>query len=108
MGSGQSRKNGEVPASMKKFNDFLEEQLKDPEFRQIWEETKVEYEVARQLILLRKQKGLTQSQLAERLNTKQSVISRIETGDQNITLENLMNIVKALGGQLQITISGLE
>lgn len=81
---------------MRKFNDFLEEQLQDPEFRQAWEETKVEYEVSRQLILLRKQKGLTQSQLVERLNTKQSVISRIEKGDQNITLENLMNIVKCL------------
>lgn len=93
---------------MRKFNDFLEEQFQDPEFRQAWEETKVEYEVARQLILLRKQKGLTQSQLAERLNTKQSVISRIENGDQNITLENLMNIVKALGGHLHISISGLD
>lgn len=93
---------------MRKFNDFLEEQFQDPEFHQAWEETKVEYEVARQLILLRKQKGLTQSQLAERLNTKQSVISRIENGDQNITLENLMNIVKALGGHLHISISGLD
>ncbi len=44
----------------------------------------------------RKQRGLTQNQLADLLNTSQSAIHRIEAGNQNLSLEMVNRIAKAL------------
>ncbi len=44
----------------------------------------------------RKQRGLTQHQLAELLNTSQSAIHRIEAGNQNLSLEMINRIATAL------------
>jgi UDP-N-acetylglucosamine 1-carboxyvinyltransferase len=48
----------------------------------------------------RQNKGLTQSQLAERLNTSQSAIARIEQGSQNLSVELLTRINRALEADL--------
>lgn len=45
----------------------------------------------------REKVGITQADLAKRLNTTQSVISRIESGKQNLTLDMLQRIAEALG-----------
>jgi len=44
----------------------------------------------------RKQRGLTQTQLAEALGTSQSAVARIEQGKQNVSLEMLARIGTAL------------
>ena len=41
-------------------------------------------------------KGLTQFQLAEKLNVHEKHICKIETGKQNVTLKTLEKIAKAL------------
>lgn len=89
---------------MSDLQNYLNERLQNPAFKEHWEDSRLEFEVARQLILLRKQAGLTQEELANRLHTQQSEISRIENGDQNISLEKLRNMVKAMGGNLEIHI----
>src|SRR6187200_1161335 len=48
----------------------------------------------------RKHRGLTQSQLAERLATSQSAINRIEKGHQNLSLEMLARIGSALDSEI--------
>jgi UDP-N-acetylglucosamine 1-carboxyvinyltransferase len=53
---------------------------------------------------LRETKGLTQSDLAKKLNTTQSAIARIESGNQNVSADMLKRIGKALGKNL-ITLS---
>ncbi len=50
--------------------------LKNPQFKKVLEQGKLEYEIARAIIEARINKGITQSELAQRLDTKQSVISR--------------------------------
>ncbi|MBU2445080.1 MAG: helix-turn-helix transcriptional regulator [Bacteroidetes bacterium] len=45
----------------------------------------------------REKVGITQADLAKRLNTTQSVISRIESGKQNLSLDMLQKIAEALG-----------
>ncbi len=45
-------------------------------------------------------KGLTQTQLAEKLATSQSAVARIEQGSQNVTLEMLTRISRALESEL--------
>lgn len=46
---------------------------------------------------LREEKGLTQEELAALLKTSQSTVARIETGNQNVTVEELNKISEALG-----------
>jgi UDP-N-acetylglucosamine 1-carboxyvinyltransferase len=49
---------------------------------------------------LREGKGLTQEEFAVLLKTSQSAVARIESGNQNLTLENLDNISEVLGHQI--------
>ncbi len=48
----------------------------------------------------RKHRGLTQTQLAEVLNTSQSAVNRIERGHQNLSLEMLARIGEALDSEI--------
>ncbi len=46
---------------------------------------------------IRDEKRMTQTDLAKKINTTQSVIARIEKGEQNLSAETLSNISEALG-----------
>lgn len=52
---------------------------------------------------LRKSKGLTQSALAKIMKVKREFISRIESGNQNITLETLIRIANAVGKEFKFS-----
>lgn len=49
--------------------------------------------------------GLTQEQVAERLGTKKSAISRIENHAENVTLSTLKSYADAVGRTLQIRLA---
>lgn len=74
----------------------LEKELKDSDFQKEWDESELEYVIAQNIIKYRKEKKLTQQDLAIVLQTSQSVISRIENADQNITIGYLKDVAKAL------------
>lgn len=76
--------------------------LKDPAFRKVYEESRLEYEIARAVIRARIEKGLTQKQLADKLNTKQSVISRVESANTTPSLSLLKRLAQALNTTLQV------
>jgi len=57
-------------------------------------------EIGSVVATMRKEKGLTQAQLANMLGTSQSAIHRIEKGDQNTSLEMIKKVSTALGGQI--------
>ena len=63
-----------------KFNDFLQEQLQDPEFRKEYEALQPEHAVVQAIIDARKNAGLTQKELSERTGIAQGDISKLETG----------------------------
>ena len=52
----------------------------------------------------RKKAGLTQQQLAEKIGTKKSYISRLENGKCDIQLSTLYKIFEGLGKRISITI----
>lgn len=55
---------------------------------------------------LRKEKNLTQEQLAQKCGTTKNYISRIENDASDIRLSTLMRIIqKGLGGQLRLTVN---
>ena len=60
--------------------------------------------VARMLQVARWSAGLSQAELAERLGTKKSSISRIESGAQNITVDYVSNYARALGKEAVLTV----
>ena len=62
------------------------------------------YEVAEQLKQARKSLNVTQEDLAERVGTKKSNISRFESGRYNPSLDFLIRIADSLGKQLHIKI----
>lgn len=53
--------------------------------------------VALEITKERERAGLSQKQLASKLKTTQSVISRIESGKQNVSLELLQRLAEAFG-----------
>ncbi len=53
---------------------------------------------------LRERKGLTQSQLASKIKTKKTAISRIENHAEDIRLSTLEKIAEALGHELRVQI----
>lgn len=88
-----------------RFRDFIEEMKKDEKFRVEYERASLLIDFARELISLRKSKGLTQEQLANLVGTKKSNISRIERGLQNLSVEMMIKIANALGTKLNISLN---
>ncbi len=86
-----------------KFDDDLKEQLKDTEFRKYFEEEGRKLEIGYKIAKLRNKLGLSQSQLAGKINTSQTVISRLESGDYwQCNLRTLEKIALATGTHLNI------
>jgi ribosome-binding protein aMBF1 (putative translation factor) len=85
-----------------RFKDYLEKQLRDPVFRQYYEEYGKQLEIAYQILQLRKKQGLSQAQLAKKLKTTQSNIARMEAGQQNFTTDTLQRIAAAFQRELKI------
>ena len=84
------------------FKKYLDKQLKDPVFKKHYDEYGKQLEIAYQILKLRKQKGISQAELARRIGTKQSNIARMETGQQNFTTDTLQKIALAFKRDLKI------
>ena len=63
-----------------------------------------ELEIGEEIILARKETHLTQQGLAELIGTKQSNISRLESGNYNPSLSLLKRIARAMGKKLEVRI----
>jgi len=91
------------------YNEMLKEELKDSEFRKEYEALEDEFEIARQVIELRLKKGLTQKELAEKVNTSQSCIARLESGTyRNLSLSFLRRVSRALDVQIHVKFEKLR
>lgn len=84
------------------FTRYLEEQLKDPEFRKYWEEDEPEFQLRLAIIDARNETGMTQEQLAKASGLNQRVISRIQTGNANPTLRTIGKLARGFGKKLEI------
>ncbi len=58
-----------------------EEEMRDPEFWQIWEETSPQASFGLALGYMREQHGMTQQRLADATGIQRSVIARLENGE---------------------------
>lgn len=87
------------------LRDYLASELRDSEYRRLYEAADVELRVALQIARAREKRKMTQSELAKALKTKQQTISRIECGAQNVTIETLEKIARALGRRLEVRLA---
>jgi len=79
------------------------EQLRNSnsQFMEAWDESRMEYRILCELIKLRKEIGLSQTELAEKAGSRQQVISRIEKHEDSPTLKTLCNLANALNVDIQ-------
>ena len=84
------------------FNEFLKESLKNPRVKAEYDKLQPEFAMIQAVIDVRTKKGVTQKELAERVGTKQSVISRLESGRANPSFAFLKKIALALNSHLEI------
>ena len=92
---------------MRRFGETIKELLeKSPELREKYEKKRLKLDLGREVIELRKAKGITQEELAKLVGTRRPNISRIERGEQNVSIETIYKLVKALDGELFITARG--
>ena len=84
------------------YEKDLQKQLKDPVFRKGFEEEYAKVKFAYEMMQLRKKQRISQAELAKKLGTTQSVVARMEAGQQNFTLDTLQKIASVLGRSLKI------
>lgn len=85
------------------LSDLHEKWLKErPGYADAYAASAFEFEVIKALIEARMRAGLTQEQLAERLNTKQAAIARLESGRVNPSVRMIARIAEATGNALEI------
>ena len=89
---------------MKSYSSFKKQLLKNKTVRQEYDGLETEYAIARAVLEYRLKNGLTQSELAQKVGTKQSAISRLESGNYNPTITFLEKIAKALHLNLVISL----
>ena len=87
------------------FESALKRALRDPEIKKEYDALEPEFALIEQLIRKRLEKGLTQKELATKIGTKQSAISRLEGGNFNPTLALLNKVAKALNTKIRISLS---
>ncbi len=86
------------------FKDFKKKALKRPGVSESYEELAPAYKLRKKLIALRQNAGLTQEELAEKLCTNKSNISRLESVSSTISpkISTIEEYAKAVGYELEI------
>ena len=93
---------------MRKYRNHkqvLAEFLSNPEFKKGYEDLRPKYEAINFIIKERIKNGLTQAELAEKIKTKQSNISRVESGKLTPTLPFLQKVAQVFNKNLEIKFS---
>ena len=85
------------------FKDHLKEQLKNPEFRKHYEAYDLPIRLGITIALLRRDKRMTQAQLARKMGVTQQMIAQIESTSGSLpTVRTLEKVAQAFGKTLHI------
>ena len=79
--------------------------LKNKEISQAYNNFGPEFALIELIIKRRIEQGLTQKELARKIDTKQSAVSRLESGSYNPSLTFLQKVAEALDARLKISLS---
>jgi DNA-binding XRE family transcriptional regulator len=78
--------------------------LKNEEVQNELKMNEAEYKIIEEIIMARRERNLTQKGLAKLIGTRQSNISRLESGNYNPSLGLLTKIAQAVGKKLEVRI----
>lgn len=87
---------------MEDFQKFKKRLLQDKEIKKAYDDLKPEFDLIASVLSKRIEKGITQKELAKKIGTKQSAISRFESGQYNPSLAFLQKIAEGLNAKLKI------
>ena len=86
------------------LDDYISQRKEtDSEFAQNFDTGYEEFKIGMMLKEMRLESGMTQEQLAEKLETKKSVISRMENHSEDIRLSTLQKVASVFGKQLKVS-----
>ena len=91
-----------------KFEEVHNRLMKDDEFKAEYEKLKPRYELIAQIIDARNKLNITQEELAQRVGTQKSNISRLESGSYNPSLDMITKIARSLGKQINISLVSMN
>ncbi len=79
---------------------------REPEFKAAHDELEMEFTLLRELLLARRQAGLTQAEVAEKMGTKPPAVTRLETAlsdrKHSPTIATLKKYAQAVGCKLEV------
>lgn len=79
------------------YQDYKDNAFKNPELKKEYDALEEEFLLASEIIQLRKEKKLTQKELAKEIGTSQPAIARLESGNyKNVSLAFLRKLAEAL------------
>ena len=81
---------------------------RDPKYRKAYDELSEEFAIAQAMVEARKRAGLTQTEMAKRIKTTQSVIARLESGSSLPSGRTLQRYARATGSRLEVRFEPLE
>ncbi|MFA5168432.1 MAG: helix-turn-helix transcriptional regulator [Candidatus Omnitrophota bacterium] len=89
--------------SMRKFQDRLQEDLKDKNFKKAFDEEDVFARLAVEIAKVREEQGISQRELAERLHPTQQTVSRLENPrNRSFSLTTLIKLARVFHKSLEI------
>ena len=84
------------------YEKHFRARMRDEDFKKAYGQERHRLEVAYKIVQLRAKKHLSQQGLAKKLGTTQSVIARMEAGQQNLTTDNLQRIASIFDKRIKI------
>ncbi len=85
------------------LKDYIADQMNNPEFKKAWDDLDPEFQILKAMIKAREKSGMSQAELARRLGTKPSVVSRLERGAfSKASLETIKKVADALDMRLEL------
>ena len=88
---------------MTRISELHRKWMQDPEYRREYDALEEEFALASAIIAARARAGLTQEELAAKMQTSQSAIARLESGRMIPSGRTLKRVAAATGTKLRIT-----
>lgn len=89
---------------MSTYREYLEDRKKrDPEFAEEYEKNYENFKLNAMIKALRIESGISQQEMADRIGTKKSTISRMENHAEDIRFSTLQKVASACGKKISIT-----
>ena len=90
-----------VMASSSEIHDILNQ---DEEFKNEYDRLKPRYDLIAQIINAKHEQKITQAEMAKRMGTNKSNISRFESGSYNPSLDFLIRAAASLGKKIEFSL----